>query len=90
MEGRDADDELARLARALAHPTRVAILRAIRRAGAVRIHDLVTQLGAAQSTVSEHVRVLREAGVIQTGERTGEYVPAVHVLRRLKALAGSL
>lgn len=34
--------------------------------------------------------MLREAGLIQTGEHTGEYVPAVHVLRRLKALAGSL
>lgn len=90
VEGRAADEELASLARALGHPTRVAILRAIRRAGSARITDLVTLLGAAQSTVSEHVRVLRDADLIHSAERAGEYLPSVHVLRRLKALAGSL
>lgn len=92
VEGNDADEELARQARALGHPTRVTILRALRRAGSASITELVVQLGLAQSTVSEHVRVLRGAGLvaIEDDAERGDYVADVHALRRLKALVGSL
>ncbi len=92
VEGNDADEELARQARALGHATRVTILRALRRAGSASITELVVQLGLAQSTVSEHVRVLRGAGLvaIEDDAERGDYVADVHALRRLKALVGSL
>lgn len=92
VEGSEADEELARQARALGHPTRVTILRALRRSGGASITELVVQLELAQSTVSEHVRVLRGAGLvcIEDDADRGDYVADVHALRRLKALVGSL
>jgi ArsR family transcriptional regulator, arsenate/arsenite/antimonite-responsive transcriptional repressor len=92
VEGREADEEMSRLARALAHPTRVTILRALRRSSGATISELVGQLALAQSTVSEHVRVLREAGLVGVADHAsrGDYTVEVHVVRRLKALVGSL
>lgn len=92
VEGTAADGELAQLARALGHPTRIEILRATRRAESASIRELVSALGLAQSTVSEHVRVLREAGLlaVEDGASRGDYTADVHRLRRLKALVGSL
>ena len=93
VEGKEADDDLARLAKALGHPTRVLILRRVRAMDGCTCTELVGELGLAQSTVSEHLRVLREAGLVHVGE--GEalrnpYRADVHRLRRLKALVGSL
>jgi ArsR family transcriptional regulator len=59
------DQRLATLARALAHPTRVAIVRMLIRSGACACGDIVGRLPLAQSTVSQHLKVLKEAGLIQ-------------------------
>jgi len=64
------DDTLAAMAKALAHPARVKILRMLDERQACITGDLVTEVGLAQSTVSEHLRILREAGLIQ-GETEG-------------------
>lgn len=64
------DDTLAVLAKALAHPARVRILRVLDERQACVTGDVVIELGLAQSTVSEHLRILREAGLIQ-GEIEG-------------------
>lgn len=93
VEGPEADDDLARLAKALGHPTRVVILRRVRTMDGCTCGELVVELGLAQSTVSEHLRVLREAGLVHLGEDQGSRSPYradVHRLRRLKALVGSL
>ncbi len=93
VEGPDADDDLARLAKALGHPTRVLILRRVRTLDGCTCSELVLELGLAQSTVSEHLRVLREAGLVHVGEGDSArhpYQADVHRLRRLKALVGSL
>jgi len=69
--GLDVDDEqLAAMAKALGHPTRVRILRLLVARNACATGDLVAELPLAQSTVSEHLRILREAGLIQ-GEIEG-------------------
>jgi ArsR family transcriptional regulator len=68
-----ADLELARLARALGHPVRVAILRTLLRRGECVCGTLVDQLPLAQSTVSQHLKVLREAGLV-VGEVDGPRV----------------
>jgi ArsR family transcriptional regulator len=64
------DDTLASLAKALGHPARVRILRFLDARQACITGDVVLELGLAQSTVSEHLRILREAGLVQ-GEIEG-------------------
>ena len=61
-----ADDErLAALAKALAHPARLKILALLARTPGCIGGDIVQAVGLAQSTVSEHLRILKAAGVIE-------------------------
>lgn len=63
----------AALAKALAHPARVRILRLLQATPGCIGGDIVGAVGLAQSTVSEHLRILKSAGVI-TGEIDGPRV----------------
>lgn len=67
---RDRDTDLADLAKALAHPARLRILRLLLATPGCIGGDIVDAVGLAQSTVSEHLRILKAAGVI-TGEISG-------------------
>jgi ArsR family transcriptional regulator, arsenate/arsenite/antimonite-responsive transcriptional repressor len=58
---------LAGLARALGHPARIRIVRTLIDRQACIGCDLVDEVGLAQSTVSEHLRILKAARII-TGE----------------------
>jgi len=60
----DADRQLAAWAKALSHPARLAILRTLGSRGECVCGDVVDVVGLAQSTVSQHLKVLREAGLI--------------------------
>ena len=68
----EEDVQLATRIKALGHPARLAIVRALLGApdGACRCRDIVRDLPLAQSTVSQHLKVLREAGIIR-GEIEG-------------------
>ncbi len=59
------DARLAQLAKALGHPTRVQMLRLLHERRACVTGDLVAELPLAQSTVSEHLRILKQAGLVQ-------------------------
>ncbi|WP_372623012.1 ArsR/SmtB family transcription factor [Falsiroseomonas sp.] len=87
-----ADEDLAKLARALAHPARVRVLRLLaRREGCIGC-DIVADLELAQSTVSEHLRILKAAGLIE-GEVDGPricYRLHREGLARLKELVAAL
>jgi ArsR family transcriptional regulator len=88
LEGPDADDELAKLAKAIGHPARVRILRMLSRKEARVCSQIVDELPLAQSTVSEHLRILKGAGLVrssQDGPRIG-YCINYETLRKLKAL----
>jgi ArsR family transcriptional regulator len=88
LEGPEADEELAKLAKAIGHPARVRILRLLSRKEARVCSQIVDELPLAQSTVSEHLRILKEAGLVrssQDGPRVG-YCICFDGLRRLKAL----
>jgi ArsR family transcriptional regulator, arsenate/arsenite/antimonite-responsive transcriptional repressor len=61
----DPDEELARLASALGHPARVRILRFLLEREECFAGAIVDHLPLAQSTVSQHLKVLREAGLIR-------------------------
>ena len=56
---------LAVLLKALAHPARIAILQQIIKANACICGDLVDELGLAQPTISQHLKELKNAGLIQ-------------------------
>jgi ArsR family transcriptional regulator, arsenate/arsenite/antimonite-responsive transcriptional repressor len=51
--------------RALGNPVRFRIVQSLARRGECIVGDLVLELPVAQSTVSEHLKVLREAGIVQ-------------------------
>lgn len=57
--------ELAAYAKALAHPARIAIMEFLHAQGNCYCGDLVSELPIAQSTVSQHLKELREAGLIR-------------------------
>lgn len=59
------DDDLAALAKALGHPARVRILRLLLSRDSCYCGELVDELPLAQATVSQHLKVLRDAGLIQ-------------------------
>jgi ArsR family transcriptional regulator len=86
------DEELARLAKALAHPARVTIVRFLLAGGECICGDIVDRLPLAQATVSQHLKVLREAGWI-TGEVDGPrvcYCANPETLQRFVVLARRL
>jgi ArsR family transcriptional regulator, arsenate/arsenite/antimonite-responsive transcriptional repressor len=92
IEGAEADEELAALAKAIGHPARVQILRILARRSTCVCGDLVDELPLAQSTVSQHLKVLKEAGLIR-GEIDRPrvcYCIEPRALRRLKLLIGGL
>lgn len=86
------DGELAALAKAIGHPARVAILRFLARRSSCVCGEIVDQLPLAQSTVSQHLKVLRDAelirGVIEG--RSVCYCVDPDTLRRLKVLVAGL
>jgi ArsR family transcriptional regulator, arsenate/arsenite/antimonite-responsive transcriptional repressor len=62
------DERLAQLAKALGHPARVTILRLLTARRTCVTGDVVAELPLAQSTVSEHLRILREAGLVEVSQ----------------------
>ncbi len=58
-------NELATLLKAMAHPARIAILNKIISSNACICGDLVDELGLAQATISQHLKELKNAGIIQ-------------------------
>ena len=64
------DEDLATMTKALGHPARVAIMRVLAARDVCVTGELVAELPLAQSTVSEHLRILRQAGLVQ-GEIEG-------------------
>ena len=67
------EETVAILAKALAHPARIRILRLLLATPGCIGGTIVDAVGLAQSTVSEHLRILKAAGVI-TGEIDGPRV----------------
>ena len=86
------DEELAGLARALSHPARVAIVRHLATRGTCVCGEIVNVLPLAQATVSQHLRVLKEAGLVQ-GEVDGPrmcYCVHPETVKRFQSLVARL
>ncbi len=91
-DGAAQDLELAALAKAIGHPMRVQILRFLAGRTACMCGDIVDVLPVAQSTVSQHLKILKSAGLIR-GEVDGPricYCIEPKTLDRLKTLVNQL
>lgn len=61
----EEQNKLATALKAIAHPARIAILQEIINSNTCICGDLVTELGLAQATISQHLKELKNAGLIQ-------------------------
>jgi DNA-binding transcriptional ArsR family regulator len=61
----DKQNRLAGMMKALAHPARIAIIQQLIKTNACICGDLVDELGLAQPTISQHLKELKTAGLIQ-------------------------
>src|ERR1051325_11260476 len=61
----EKQNRLASLLKAIAHPARIAILQHLIKANACVCGSLVEELGLAQATISQHLKELKNAGLIQ-------------------------
>jgi ArsR family transcriptional regulator len=87
-----SEDELAAYCKALGHPVRIKLLRILISKGECISGDLADEFSLAQSTVSEHLRILRDAGLVQ-GTIDGPrrcYCVNGEVLNHLKAMIEGL
>jgi ArsR family transcriptional regulator len=64
--------EAVRVARALGDPTRFDLLRRICERGEICCRDLTTLVPVSQATISHHLRILSEAGLV-TSRRAGQF-----------------
>ena len=85
-------EQLAHYAKALAHPARVAILELLLQRESCVCGELVGELPLSQASVSQHLRAMKEAGLI-VGEVEGRnvcYCLDEDAVRQLRALFGGL
>lgn len=61
----EEQNKLAVQLKAIAHPARIAILQELIKANTCICGDLVDELGLAQATISQHLKELKNAGLIQ-------------------------
>ena len=57
--------QLSRMMKVMGHPARIAILQSIIKTKTCVCGDLVTEIGLAHSTVSQHLKELKDVGLIQ-------------------------
>lgn len=69
----DQQNQLANLAKALGHPARIAILEHLQKLDGCVCGSLVEEIGLSQPTISQHLKELKAAGLIQ-GEIQGRSV----------------
>ncbi len=86
------EQQIALLAKALGHPARVRILTLLLARGDCYCGEIVEELPLAQATVSQHLKVLKQAGLV-VGEIDGpsvSYCASRERLAELHALIGGL
>ncbi|MGJ8569914.1 MAG: ArsR/SmtB family transcription factor [Hoeflea sp.] len=84
------DEAVARKLAALAHPVRLRLLRNLGAADTCCVKDLVGPTGLAQSTVSQHLKVLVEAELVsfRTEKQSSRYTVNTIALRELAEVIG--
>ena len=82
-------DQLAAQFKALADPTRVAIINSLASADEVCVCNLTEQFDLAQPTISHHLKILRDAGLVESSRR-GTWAYYRLVPESIEALRGAL
>lgn len=88
----DKQNDIAKLAKALGHPARIAILEYLMSVDSCICGDIVDQLPLSQPTVSQHLKELKSAGLIQ-GSIEGNaicYCIDDSIVERLQAYFGNM
>ena len=88
----DKQNEIATLAKALGHPARIAIIEYLLKVDTCICGDIVNELPLAQPTVSQHLKELKNAGLIQ-GDIEGNticYCIDEKALNKLQAYFGNI
>ncbi|SOE08845.1 ArsR family transcriptional regulator [Hoeflea halophila] len=85
------DEAVARKLAALAHPVRLRLLRSLGTGHSCCVKDLVGPTGLAQSTVSQHLKVLVEAGLVsfRADRQSSRYTVNAAALRELAGIIGT-
>ncbi|MEN9510327.1 MAG: hypothetical protein RLZZ370_146 [Bacteroidota bacterium] len=86
------DLELGSLAKALGHPARIKIVKMLLASGSLNCKDIVSNMPLSQSTVSQHLAELKQAGIIEgRGFRTSMiYSVNKDVLKSMHSVMGEL
>ena len=82
-------DQLASRFKALSDPTRVAIINSLSAADEVCVCNLTESFGLSQPTISHHLKILREAGLVESSRR-GTWAYYRLVPEAIAALRGAL
>lgn len=88
----DDEVEIAKIAKALSHPARIAILQFLANCQSCICGDIVAELPLSQSTVSQHLKELKNAGLIK-GEIDGPrvcYCLDTHICQRAMKIFNQL
>ena len=85
----EEQNRLAAMTKALAHPARIAILEHLVQKGTCVCGDLVEELPLSQSTVSQHLKAMKAAGIIQ-GNIDGTYTCYCVDVKQCTALKDSI
>jgi ArsR family transcriptional regulator, arsenate/arsenite/antimonite-responsive transcriptional repressor len=85
----EAREELAARFKALADPTRVAIVNRLAAAPEVCVCDLTASFDLSQPTISHHLRILRQAGLVDSSRR-GTWAYYRLVPEAIESLRGAL
>jgi ArsR family transcriptional regulator, arsenate/arsenite/antimonite-responsive transcriptional repressor len=86
-----ADEALAELAKAIGHPVRAGIVRLLAGQETCMYGDLSERLPLAKSTVSQHLKILREAGLVRVetdGQRVCYCIDPAGLVRLKSLVAG--
>lgn len=61
-----SEEQMAAVAKGLAHPARIRIVQLLAAQTECRGHEVFSELPLAQSTISEHLRILKQAGLVKS------------------------
>ena len=79
------EEELVRLAKALSHPARISILKLMLDKNTCFCGELTEEIGLSQSTISQHIKALKEAGIIYGKEEGSRTCYCIHEAQWKKA-----
>ncbi len=79
IEYESGTESLAKFAKALGHPTRIKIIKYIEENSSRQISDLTKVLPLAQSTISQHIKELKDAGLLISKKKSSKILYSLNI-----------